>query len=60
MTILIPGTHYYLPSVPNPDETFTLTCALCADKFTSGSSLTAYDNLVEHWDTAHDHGDLIQ
>ena len=58
MTALIPGTHYYLPSVPNPDETYTLTCASCGHKVTRVAILSAYDQMEAHWlDT---HRELIQ
>jgi len=53
MTALIPGTHYYLPSVPNPDDTYTLTCAACPEAVTRTAILSAYDQMEAHWTEKH-------
>lgn len=53
MTALIPGTHYLLPSVPNLDETYTLTCASCDEQVTRVAILSAYDEMEAHWLEAH-------
>ena len=58
MATLIPGTHYHLPPVPNPDETFTLTCAACPEAVTRVAILSAYDGMEKHW--VEKHGALIR
>ena len=58
MVSLIPGTHFYVPPVPNRDDTYTLTCVACGEAFTRTAILLAYDLVEEHW--VQEHGDLIR
>lgn len=60
VTDLIPGTHYFLPPVPNLDDTYTLQCAKCGHESTRIALLSAYDDMEHHWTTTPDHMEMLR